>query len=393
MAEMSVRYTYRVRPSRTAEGLLLAEWNRDRWVWNECVARSRALRLAGEMCGPARLDKDLTQARQANQWLRDGSSVAQQQTIRDFGAARTKAIKDIQKRLAMRQRRGFPVLKKKALAHPSMNYTRRGFSLQDGQLHLAGGIVLSVVWSRGLPSDPTSVRVSRDAAERWWASFVVKVDSEPLLETGRVIGIDWGVTEIATTTDSEFDLAHPQHGKTAAAKLARYQRMMARRRPPKGKPASKGYQTAKRRAAEVYGQVARRRTDHARKWAKGVVRAHDQIAVEDFKPKFLANSTMARKAADGAIGQAKRELIWMAAKHERDLRLVDPAYMTMDCGDCGARAKHRLLLSERTYTCSACGVVKPRDKNSAQVMINRAGFLPAGVDRIRLDSPTETRAA
>lgn len=151
--------------------------------------------------------------------------------------------------------------------------------------------------------------------------------------------------------------------------------------------------TAKRQAAEVYGQVARRRTDHARKWAKGVVRAHDQIGVEDFKPKFLANSTMARKAADGAIGQAKRELIWMAAKHERDLRLVDPAYTTMDCGDCGARAKHRLLLSERTYTCSACGVVKPRDKNSAQVMINRAGFLPAGVDRIRLDSPTETRAA
>ena len=29
---------------------------------------------------------------------------------------------------------------------------------------------------------------------------------------------------------------------------------------------------------------------------------------------------------------------------------------TMDCADCGARAKHRLPLSERTYTCTACGV-------------------------------------
>jgi putative transposase len=67
MAEMSVRYTYRVRVSRTAEALLTAEWDRDRWVWNECVARSKSLRLAGEVCGPARLDKDLTLARSANQ--------------------------------------------------------------------------------------------------------------------------------------------------------------------------------------------------------------------------------------------------------------------------------------------------------------------------------------
>jgi hypothetical protein len=35
MAEMSVRYTYRLRVSTTAEALLLAEWDRDRWVWNE----------------------------------------------------------------------------------------------------------------------------------------------------------------------------------------------------------------------------------------------------------------------------------------------------------------------------------------------------------------------
>jgi len=42
---------------------------------------------------------------------------------------------------------------------------------------------------------------------------------------------------------------------------------------------------------------------------------------------------------------------------------------------------------------SACGAVKPRDKNSAQVMVNRAGFNPAGVDRVRLGSPMGNRAA
>jgi len=92
---------------------------------------------------------------------------------------------------------------------------------------------------------------------------------------------------------------------------------------------------------------------------------------------------MARKAADAAIGATKRSLLEMGRKHGRTVILVDPAYTTMDCSACGARAKTRLLLSERTYTCSKCATVLPRDKNSAAVMLYRAGLNPAGADRVR----------
>jgi len=126
---------------------------------------------------------------------------------------------------------------------------------------------------------------------------------------------------------------------------------------------------ARRQAARAHAKAAAQRQDTARKWAKNVVRDHDVIAVEDFRPKFLAKTTMARKAADAAIGAARRSLLEMAARHGRAVHLVDPAYTTMDCSRCGARAKSRLLLSERTYTCSACGVVLPRDKNSAAVTV------------------------
>jgi len=121
----------------------------------------------------------------------------------------------------------------------------------------------------------------------------------------KTIGIDWSVREIAATTDEAFDLPRPLYGKTTAAKLARYQRMMARRKKPK----SKRYNKAQLQSANVYAKVARKRKDDVRKWAKNVIRNHDQIAVEDFHPKFLAKSTMARKGGGGAIGQAKRELI------------------------------------------------------------------------------------
>ncbi|WP_424887458.1 RNA-guided endonuclease InsQ/TnpB family protein [Streptomyces sp. XH2] len=383
------RYTYRLRVSSTAGAALAAEWGRCRWVWNECVAKSKAVHLRNKAtgqkatCGPAQLDKMLTEARRSMSWLREGSSVPQQQIIRDFSRSRAKAQKDIRERLPMRQRAGMPRWKTKREELPSLNYTRRGFRLKDGGLYLAGGIVLTVVWSRDLAAEPSSVRVYRDSLGHWYASFVVPAQSEPLPGTGRAIGVDWGVKETATTTSDKHDLPHAEHGKKAAAKLTRYDRMVARRKPKKGQPGSKGYREAKHLRAKVCKKVARQREDTARKWAKKAVRDHDVVAVEDFRPKFLAKTTMARKVADAAIGATKAALIEMGRKHGRDIRLVHPAYTTMDCARCDARAKHALPLGERTYTCTSCGTVSPRDKNPAHVMLIRAGLTPAGADGAR----------
>ncbi|MCX5405009.1 transposase [Streptomyces sp. NBC_00335] len=387
------RFTYRLRVSSTALAKLLGEWGRCRWIWNECCARSKKAHAENEKCGPARLDTMLTEARSRNTWLGEGSSVPQQQLIRDFGKSRAKALKDVKARLPMRQRAGMPRYKKKAHADPSLNYTCRGFRIKGGRLHLAGGINLRVVWSRDLPADPSSVRIYRDSLGHWYASFVVPAEVQPLSETGLVIGIDWGVKEIATTTSDAHDLPHTGHGKKAAVRLARYQRMMARRKPAKGRPGSRGYRVAKKLTAKLHKKVARQRQDTGRKWAKTVVRDHDALAVEDFRPKFLSKSTMARKAADAAIGATKRELIAMARKHGRVVRLVHPAHTSMDCAQCGARTKHALPLSERTYTCNVCGAVSPRDRNSAHVMLVRAGLNPAAVDRGRPVSPSGWQAA
>ncbi|MCZ4611041.1 transposase, partial [Streptomyces sp. Lzd4kr] len=122
-----------------------------RWVWNECVAKSRAVharnRATGERatCGPVQLAAIPTEARARTAWLREGACVPQQQVIRDFGKSRAKALKDIEAALPMRQRAGMPRWKKKREALPTLEYTRRGFRLKDGRLLLAGGIVVRPV--------------------------------------------------------------------------------------------------------------------------------------------------------------------------------------------------------------------------------------------------------
>lgn len=266
------RYSYRLRMSSTASTALDAEWARLRWVWNECVAMSKKVHARNRSqpdaerltCGPVQLAAMLTQARAANEWLREGACVPQQQLIRDFGKSRAKALKDIKARLPMRQRAGMPRYKKKRGARPTLEYTQRGFRLKDGRLHLAGGTVVRPVWSRQLPKAPSSVRVYRDALGHWYASFVVATTLETLPATDKVIGIDWGVKETATTTSDAHDLPHAQHGKTAAVRLARYQRMMSRRRPQRGQGGSKGYREAKAQTAKLHKKVARQRQDTGR---------------------------------------------------------------------------------------------------------------------------------
>jgi putative transposase len=209
---------------------------------------------------------------------------------------------------------------------------------------------------------------------RWiWNECVAK---------SKASGVDWGVKETATTTSNAHDLPHAQHGRKAQAGLTRYDRMTDRRRPKKGQAASKGYREAKKWRAKTYAKIARQRQDAGRKWAKKVVTDHDAIAVEDFRPKFLARSSMARKAADAAIGATKKALIGMGRKHGRDIRLVHPAH-------------HHGLRIVRSEKQARTAVVRahlhlhrvrsrlPRDKNSARVMLVRAGPNPAGAEGVR----------
>lgn len=409
-----VRYTYRLRPGKKAQAYLSQEWGCARFVWNEMVAEAKArheaaysIAAAGSeplTFGPADADKFLTRLRatvkntEGEYWLAEGSSVAQQQVVRDFSRARSAALADIAARKPMHQRRGLPRFKSKFTSRPSLNYTKRGFTLvtvgEKLRLRLPGGVLIPVVFSRKLPSNPSSVRLYQESDGHWYASFVVEAPDERLpTKEFAGIGIDWGVREVATTVTvtkdgtiddgSEYDLPSVGHHTLLQREIATQQRAMARRRPTKGQAPSKGYKRSKKRHAQLQVKAKNRRKDAAHKWSRKIVREHTHIAVEDFKPKFLSSSTMARKAADNAAGYVKQTLIYQASKTGRVLVLVDPRHTTMDCAKCDARATHRLPLSERTYTCQACGFTRPRDKNSAEIVFKRAGFNPHSAEQVR----------
>jgi putative transposase len=366
-----VRYTYRLRPGADAVRSLEAEWHRCRYLWNEAVNQQRT----GSKPTLCKLSKLLTEARGKFEWLRTGSQVAQQQTLRTYAQSLDHSCKV--------QGRRKPTVKARRKSLPSLEYTVRGFSLRDGRLRLPNGVSIPVVWSRELPSDPTSVRVYQDSLGHWYASFVVRREVEPAPEVDGAIGIDWGVATTATATDPAYDLPFGGHRRRCAAELAKAQRKMSRRRRARGQAPSNGYRSARREAAKLHKKAQRQNTHAARMWARRIVANHQVIAVEDFKPKFLAKSTMARKVADAAVSATKRELIERGVRAGRKVVLVPPAYTTMTCSSCFARAKQRLGLAERIFLCRDCGYTNTRDRNAARTILATAERDRASADDVR----------
>lgn len=378
------------------------------------VEESQRRHENGQTFGPNEASKHLTHLRNTVKdengvlWLGARPSVPQQQIVRDFSASRKKALLDRKNKKQVR--RGLPDYKSRRYAQPTLNYSANGFKLVeiDGalRLKLPRGILIPVVWSRRLPSALTSVRVYRKSNGKWFASFVVETTPEcDTPNAGSVVGIDWGVRETATTVtvdgqgevreSVDLDIPFGAYERKYEKRLAEAQRRMARRY-QKGKrlsEQSRGYKKALRQYRELKRRITAQRKDAANKWAVKVCRNSDAIASEDFKPKFLSRTAMARKVQDAAIGQVIDTLEWQAVKRGRRFVKVNPAYTTQDCSNCGARAKHRLGLQDRVYKCECCGFVLDRDRNSAINMLIGAGFIPGPIGTLsRSDAAVHGRA-
>lgn len=411
---MKVRYTYKLRPGKQAERYLLAEWDACRYVWNQMVEESQRRYKDGQAFGPSEALRHVTHLRHTVKdengilWLAAHSSVLQQQIVRNFSVSRKKALLD--RKNKKRVRSGLPRYKSRHRAQPTLNYIIGGFRLVDVggvlRLKLTKGTVIPVVWSRKLPSAPTSVRVYRNLNGKWFASFVVETTLEcDTPNTGSVVGIDWGVQETATTVtvneqgevreSKDLDMPFGAYERKYEKRLAEIQRCMSRRyqKDKRRCEQSRGYKKALRQYRELKRRSTAQRKDAANKWAVKVCRNSDAIASEDFKPKFLFRTTMARKVQDAAIGQLIDILEWQAVKRGRRFVKVNPAYTTQDCSNCGARAKHRLGLQDRVYKCECCGFVLDRDRNSAINMLIGAGFIPGPIGTLsRSDAAAHDRA-
>jgi putative transposase len=380
------RYNYRLRVGPDQASALQAVFDTNRFVWNTALGRwSDLWRHEGESLHYRDADKELTDWRGRFEWLGAQPSVPQQQVLRDL-------YRSISAFFDKANSAGPPRFKSRKAGYVTARWTRNGFKVSgsgrgtDGDrlaVAVAGGrVALRVVWSRPLPSEPTSVTVLGDRAGRWWASFVCRValPDTPVAPTGRATGVDVGLTTFATTEDPDTDVANPRFARKAARALARSQRHLARK--AKG---SKGRAKARRRKARVEARTANQRADWQHEQARKLVAAYDRIGVEKLAVKNMSRSGQGRRKAglnrsiaDASWSQFRSLLAWQATKAGKSVILLNPRDTTQRCSSCGAKAKPRIELSERVFSCRCCGLVLGRDRNAARNLNPDRHGVPAG---------------
>jgi putative transposase len=386
---MEARYTYRLRVTPAQARSLQEVFDSCRFVWNTSLGRWRDLwRYEGLSLSWVETAAELTDWRSRFDWLAAVPVTPQQQVIRDLG----KAIRAF---FGPKNPAGRPRFKKKG-SHSTASWNANGFALREGRLSVAvraGRTDLRVVWSRDLPTAPKSVTVYRDAAGRWWASFVVRVEAEDIGVTKESTGLDVGLTTFATTEFPGADVSNPRFARQAAKALARSHHNLSRK-----KKGSSNRSRAKTTTAKVYAHTTNQRKDWQHKEARKLARRFDRIGVEDLRIKnMVRNRHLARAISDAGWGDFLAVLAWQARKAGHEVVRLDPRNTSQTCSGCGAKAKHHLGLADRTFLCEECGLVEDRDRNAARNLNpdrwDKSVRVGQGVDGRKTLVPAGTEAA
>ncbi|SPF01543.1 RNA-guided endonuclease InsQ/TnpB family protein [Streptomyces sp. MA5143a] len=374
---MQLRYAFRLYPDAAQQAALARAFGCARVVFNDAVrAREDARKAELPFPTAGELSRRLiTEAKQTKErsWLGEVSAVVLQQSLRDAERAYRNFFASL-KGARKGPKLGAPRLKSRKDARQSIRFTAnaRWTITGGGRLNLPKIGAVKVKWSRPLPAAPTSVTVVKDAADRFFASFVIDtdpaVDAARMPDTDRTVGIDLGLTHFAVLSDGT-KIDSPRFLRRAEKKLKKAQRELSRKQ--KG---SKNRARARLKVARAHAEVADARREFHHQLSTKLISENQGIAVEDLSVAGLARTRLAKSVHDAGWSSFIDMLEYKAERYGRTLVKIGRFTPTSQtCSTCGAVDGPKPL-DVREWTCTACGTVHDRDTNAAINIKTAAGL-------------------
>ncbi|WP_435122118.1 RNA-guided endonuclease InsQ/TnpB family protein [Micromonospora tulbaghiae] len=376
---VQLRYQFRVYPTPGHQVELARAFGCARVVFNDGLRlRQQAWEAGEKYVSDGELSRRLiTEAKLTPQraWLGEVSAVVLQQALADLNTAYRNFFASVSGKRKGRKI-GLPRLRSRKDRRQAIRFTKnsRFKVLDNGRLRLPKIGDLDVRWSRTLPSDPSSVAIIRDAAGRYFASFVVQTSQdETLPPVDSEVGIDLGLTHFAVLSDGT-KVAAPKFLRRAARKLKRLQQALSRKQ--KG---SANRKKAVVKVATVHARVTDTRRDWQHKLSTRIIRDNQAVYVEDLCVVGLSRTRLAKSVHDAGWASFTAMLEYKAARYGRTFGRVDRFFpSTRMCSDCG-RINDKMALNVREWDC-LCGAAHDRDVNAA-VNVLAAGQAESRNDR------------
>jgi putative transposase len=362
---MKARYQYRFYPTDQQRQSLAQLFGCVRVVWNDALALCKQ---SEKKPSSAELQKVvITQAKKTEErvWLSEVSNIPLQQSVADLEIA-FKNFFNSCKGKRKGSKIGYPKFKKRTNSQ-SARFRIGGFSFKGDGVYLAKIGTVKPVWSRELPSAPTSVTVIKDCANRYFLSFVVEIEPVQVEAKNQSIGIDLGVKTFAIMSDGEK--AESPSYKKLDRKVRKLQKQLARQQKD-----SKRRNQTRIQIAKTHNQIADLRKDFLHKLSTKVVSENQTIILEDLNVSgMVKNRKLARAISQQGWYEFRSLCEAKSDKFGREFRVISRWEPTSQvCSDCGFKWG-KLDLSIRSVLCLNCGIEQDRDENAAK-NINKVGI-------------------
>ncbi len=368
---VQLRYAFRLYPEPGQQTALARAFGCARVVFNDAVRARRDARAAKEPYPTSKVLSAslITEAKQRpdRAWLSGVSAVVLQQALRDADTAYANffaSLKGERKGAKM----GEPSFRSRKDSRQAVRFTAnaRWKITKGGKLSLPKIGEVRVKWSRALPSVPSTVTVIKDAAGRYFASFVIETD--PVADAAKLpapapdscVGIDLGLTHFAVLDDGT-KIDAPRFLRRAEKKLRKAQRELSRKQ--KG---SKNREKARLKVARAHAHVADARKEFCHQLSTRIIRENQTVVVEDLAVNALARTRLAKSVHDAGWSVFVDMLEYKAKRYGREfVRIGRFIPTTRTCSACG-HVDGPKPLSVREWTCPACNTLHDRDVNAAK---------------------------
>jgi putative transposase len=339
--------------ARFAYNWALAEWQRQYEAWKQDNSLPKPSQQA--------LRRQLNAIkREQFPWMLEVTKNAPQMAIVQLGQA-------FQNFFAGRAK--YPKFRKKGV-HDRFTLTNDQFSIDGCRIRIPNLGWVRMRESLRFTGKIMSATISR-VADRWFVSIAVDTQDDshlPQAKNQGVVGVDLGVSALATLSTGEPPIQGPKAHKALLGRLQRLSRSLSRKQ--KG---SANRKKAKAKLARLHARIANIRSDALHKLTTHLTSRFHTIGIEDLNVRgMVKNRHLARSIADMGFFEFRRQLEYKTAMRGGQVVVADRWFpSSKTCSACGSVQKE-MPLSVRQWTCPDCGVVHDRDLNAATNLKNMA---------------------
>lgn len=333
--------------------------------------------------------RELTVYKKRNPWLYDITARTTVSELRDLDSA----FKNFFRRVKKGEVPGFPKFKKRG-KHNSFHAEYQNIHIEPGRVRLSkiGWVRLKEHGYLPMNLHVNSVTIS-ERAGRWYISVQVEEDIDKVTAKTGIVGIDVGVKDFAVLSDG-MTYEHPNPLKAHLGKLRRIQKSMSRSRLKNGGYDKKGralkgwkptsnYKRMRECLSHVHDRIAKIRKDFLHQTTTEISKKYEVICVEGLNVEGMTSHKTGigkrgrasnRAMLEQGWGEFIRQLGYKCEWYGSILLVVDKWFpSTKMCSQCGNIQD--MPLTDRTYYCDNCGMVKGRDDNASQNLMTVATSL------------------